>query len=233
MCILGTTRKQPSPILSSEVWFLNTCNSSDQISEPVFLRWTERSWSSHCLGLFHVPGPSMATFQIGKDIPLSPGPHHLSAVRTVCSSGSSSWPACYLMVMHRSIGMLVKHVRRLSLLSEGIRFPLVASTTRELWDRPRPCCACRRWVKAKRLAQSQWFVEHNCELFFLIFPLDLQWEYISSFWKRGSPRAFLRSILSDAETLLALIVNISFQIHKRYFPGIFFNEEVIKQPASV
>lgn len=38
------------------------------------LRWNERSWSSHRLGLFHVPGPGMATFQIGEDAPSSSGP---------------------------------------------------------------------------------------------------------------------------------------------------------------
>jgi hypothetical protein len=73
------------------------------------LRWNKRSWSSHFLGLFHVPGPHLSAFQIRDDTPLTPGPHHLSAVRTVCGSGSSSWPACYLIAMNRSTWMLVKH----------------------------------------------------------------------------------------------------------------------------
>lgn len=162
MCVLEPNRKESSPNLSSKVWFLSTCLRFS-------LQWNERSWSSHCLRLFHGPGPRMATFQIGEDIPLAPGPRHLSAVRAVCSPGSSSWPACYLMVMHRGTGMLVKHVRRPSLLSEGIRFPLAASTTRELWDRSRPCSACRRGEKAKRLTYSQWFAEHDHEFLRIFF----------------------------------------------------------------
>lgn len=95
------------------------------LSEPTCLfRKNERSWSTHCLRLFHVPGSSLATFQIGEAIPPAPGPYHLSAVRTVCGSGSNSWPACYQKVMHRSTGMLLEHVSRPSVLSKGVRLPL-------------------------------------------------------------------------------------------------------------
>lgn len=105
VCALEPKRRQPLPNLSSPMWCLNTCLSFHELSpEFTFLKWNKRSWSSYCLGLFHVPGPSLAIFQIGEDIPLAPGPHHLSAVRTVYPLAPASWTACALMVIRRSTG---------------------------------------------------------------------------------------------------------------------------------
>lgn len=191
-CALEPEKRQPLPSLSSQVWFLNIYGSRDKLFESTFLKWNRRSRSSHRLGLFHVPGLSLAIFQSGEDIPVASGSHHLSAVRRVYTLAVAAGQPCPDANMQEH-GALGQRVRRPSVLSEGIiQFPLSASTNHELPGRPRPHNAHKRWEEAKS-PHSQWFVEHNHD--FSIFLLTLQWKYISSIWQRGSLRVLLSPAL--------------------------------------
>lgn len=95
----GPRRRQPND--SSQVWLWACAPLSATLTAHISL-WHGRRGdvSSPLLGLFHVPGPCMATLQIrGAIFPLASGPHHLLAVRTLCGSCSGSWPVCYIMAM--------------------------------------------------------------------------------------------------------------------------------------
>lgn len=173
------TRRGSQCQARAPVLFPNTCASSNLPLCLYFcMGWNERSHSSRCHGLFHLPGARLAAFQIEEASP------PLQAHTTCQLSGQSALlaPAAgqpVTGVKAQEHWGLVEPARRPSVSSKGPRSPWSSCTNRELQGQPRPqeVCVLKRLEALTRTCWAQlWF-------FFIIFLLNLQWESISIFWK--------------------------------------------------